>query len=75
MQTGQGTKNLNQGIKDCAGRRGVSSMGSAATGAQQTLTGSVSKYTAEAHHALIALHCAVNKCPFHSVADPLPKPE
>ncbi|KIK33756.1 hypothetical protein CY34DRAFT_68839, partial [Suillus luteus UH-Slu-Lm8-n1] len=28
-------------------------------------------YTAEAHHALIALHCAVNKCPFHSVADPL----
>ncbi|KAG0695807.1 hypothetical protein DFH29DRAFT_813803 [Suillus ampliporus] len=71
MQTGQGTKNLNQGIKDCAGWHGVSSTGSAATGAQQTLTGSVSKYMVEAHRALIALCCAVNKRPFHSVADPL----
>ena len=46
-------------------------MGSDATGAQQTITGSVSKYTAEAHRALIAMRCAVNKRPFHSVADPL----
>ncbi|KAG1737739.1 hypothetical protein EDB19DRAFT_1636670 [Suillus lakei] len=70
MQTGQGTNNLVTGIKDCAVRRGVSS-GSDATRAQQTITGSVSKYTVEAHRALIAMRCAVNKRPFHSVADPL----
>ncbi|KAG2118386.1 hypothetical protein DEU56DRAFT_747789 [Suillus clintonianus] len=70
MQTGQGTNNLVTGMKDCAARRGVSS-GSDATGTQQTITGSVSKYTAEAHRALIAMHCAVNKRPFQSVADPL----
>ncbi|KAG1884719.1 hypothetical protein F4604DRAFT_1574201 [Suillus subluteus] len=71
MQTGQGTKNLNQGVMECAARRGVSTSGANSTGAQQTITGSISKYTAEAHRALIALRCAVNKRPFHSVADPL----
>ncbi|KAG1737253.1 hypothetical protein EDB19DRAFT_1637227 [Suillus lakei] len=70
MQTGQGTNNLVTGIKDYAVWCGVSS-GSDATRAQQTITGSVLKYTAEAHHALIAMRCAVNKHPFHSVADPL----
>ncbi|KAG2360528.1 hypothetical protein BDR07DRAFT_1289484 [Suillus spraguei] len=71
MQTGQGTKNLNQGVTECAARRGVSSSGANSTGTQQTLTGSVSKYTAEAHRALIALRCAVNKHLFHAVADSL----
>lgn len=63
MQTGQGTKNLKQGLIECAARRGVSTSGANSTGAQQTLTRSVSKYTAEAHRALIALRCAVNKRP------------
>ncbi|KAG1863098.1 hypothetical protein F4604DRAFT_1587261, partial [Suillus subluteus] len=40
-------------------------------GAQQTLSGSISKYTPEANRALIVMHCAVNRCPFRSVADPL----
>ncbi|KAG1719043.1 uncharacterized protein EDB91DRAFT_1065957 [Suillus paluster] len=71
MQTGQGMKNLNQGVAECAARRGVSMSGANSTGMQQTITGSVSKYTAEAHHALIALRCVVNKCLFHSVANPL----
>ncbi|KAG2121285.1 hypothetical protein DEU56DRAFT_746765 [Suillus clintonianus] len=70
MQTGQGMNNLVTGMKDCAVRCGVSS-GSDATGTQQTITGSVLKYTAEAHRALIAMRCAVNKHPFQSVADPL----
>ncbi|KAG2363133.1 hypothetical protein BDR07DRAFT_953647 [Suillus spraguei] len=55
MQTAQGTKNLNRGIKECIERRGVSSSGPDATGAQQTITQSVSKYTPEAHRALIAM--------------------
>ncbi|KAG1761696.1 hypothetical protein EDD22DRAFT_779430 [Suillus occidentalis] len=71
MQTGQGTKNLNRGIKECVQRRGVSTEGPNAKGAQQTLSGSISKYTPEAHRALIAMRCAVNKRPFRSVADPL----
>jgi len=71
MQTGQGTKNLNRGIEECVRRRGVSTEGPNAKGAQQTLSGSISKYTPEAHRALIAMRCAVNKRPFNSVADPL----
>lgn len=71
MQTSQGTKNLNRGIKECVQRRGVSTEGPNAKGAQQTLSGSISKYTPEAHRALIAMRCAVNKRPFRSVADPL----
>ncbi|KAG1800701.1 hypothetical protein EV424DRAFT_1586805 [Suillus variegatus] len=60
MQTGQGTKNLNRGITECIQRRGVSTEGPNAKGAQQTLSGSISKYTPEAHRALIAMRCAVN---------------
>ncbi|KAG1852674.1 hypothetical protein F4604DRAFT_1515386, partial [Suillus subluteus] len=70
-QTAQGTKILNRGIKECIERRGVSLSGPDATGAQQTITQSVSKYTPQAHRALIAMRCAVNKRPFHSVADQL----
>ncbi|KAG1847937.1 hypothetical protein C8R48DRAFT_615160 [Suillus tomentosus] len=71
MQTAQGTKNLNRGITECIQRRGVSTEGPNAKGAQQTLSGSISKYTPEAHCALIAMRCAVNRRPFRSVADPL----
>ncbi|KAG1799614.1 hypothetical protein EV424DRAFT_1352282 [Suillus variegatus] len=39
---------------------GVSTEGPNAKGAQQTLSGSISKYTPEAHCALIAMRCAVN---------------
>jgi hypothetical protein len=71
MQTAQGTKNLNRGVKECIQRRGISTQGPDATGAQQTLSNSVSKYTPQAHRALIAMRCAVNKRPFNFVADPL----
>ncbi|KAG1782356.1 hypothetical protein EV702DRAFT_1231648, partial [Suillus placidus] len=71
MQTAQGTKNLNRGVKECIQRRGISTQGPDATGAQQTLSSSVSKYTPQAHRALIAMRCAVNKRPFNFVADPL----
>jgi len=71
MQTGQGTKNLNQGVIKYAARRGVSTSEANSTGVQQTMTGTVLKYTAEAHRAFIASRCAINKRPFRSVADPL----
>ncbi|KAG2053101.1 hypothetical protein BDR06DRAFT_1055145 [Suillus hirtellus] len=71
MQTRQGTKNLNWGITECIQCRGVSTEGLNAKGAQQTLSNSITKYTPEAHCALIVMHCAVNRCPFRSVADPL----
>ncbi|KAG1771677.1 hypothetical protein EV702DRAFT_1136563 [Suillus placidus] len=67
MQTAQGTKNLNRGVKECIQRRGISTQGPDATGAQQTLSSSVSKYTPQAHRALIAMRCAVNKRPFNFV--------
>ncbi|KAG1854523.1 hypothetical protein F4604DRAFT_1802645 [Suillus subluteus] len=42
-------------IKECIERRGVSLSGPDATGAQQTITQSVSKYIPQAHRALIAM--------------------
>ncbi|KAG2047112.1 hypothetical protein BDR06DRAFT_898040 [Suillus hirtellus] len=71
MQTGQGTKNLNWGITECIQCHGVSTEGLNVKGTQQILSSSISKYTPEAHRALIAMHCAVNRCPFRSVTDPL----
>ncbi|KAG1849506.1 hypothetical protein F4604DRAFT_1593326 [Suillus subluteus] len=61
MQTGQGTKNLNWGSEECVQRRGVSTQVPNAKSIQQTLSSSISKYKPEAHRAIIAMRCAVNK--------------
>ncbi|KAG1815862.1 hypothetical protein EV424DRAFT_1325158 [Suillus variegatus] len=70
MQNGQGTKNLQHGATECEKRRGVEAGSLDAVHAQQTIENSVSSYTQAAHHALIALRCAVSKRPFNSVTDP-----
>jgi hypothetical protein len=69
MKTSQGTKNLDCSTATCECQRGVT--GDSSSGAQQTLTKSVSKYSPSRHRAIIAMCCAVSHHPFNSVADPL----
>ncbi|KAG2347655.1 hypothetical protein BDR05DRAFT_876159 [Suillus weaverae] len=70
MQNGQGMKKFQHGVDECEKRRGVEAGTLDAVGAQQTLENSVSSCTQAAHCALIALCCAVSKCPFNFVTDP-----
>lgn len=67
-ETSHGTKNLQRTLAECNRRRGVDTDSS--TNAQQTLHGSISRYTPARHRAVIALRCASSHRPFESYADP-----
>jgi hypothetical protein len=74
MATSEGTMNLKRKIAACLKRCGVSD-GGTSMGAQQTITGTISKYTPSKHRALIAMCCARSSCPFNVVNDPEYKEE
>jgi hypothetical protein len=62
MQSGHGTKNLQEGLRACHNRTGDG------TGNAATRVPSV-KYTPANHRTLIAMRCAKSHCPMNSVAD------
>ena len=73
MMTGQGTSNLSRSIAQCKKKRGVH--GNSPANAQQTLQGSVSKFTEVHHRAIVALRCAASHHAFNMVNDPFYKQE
>ena len=73
MMTGQGTSNLSRSIAQCKKKRGVH--GNSPANAQQTLQGSVSKFTEVRHCAIVALCCAASHRAFNMVNDPFYKQE
>lgn len=68
--TSVGTGNLKRTADACDQRRCSNSGTDTNAGTQQTLHGSVSRYTPARHRALIAVRCARSRRPFESVADP-----
>ena len=73
MMTGQGTSNLSCSIAQCEKKHGVH--GNSPANAQQTLQGSVSKFTEVRHRAIVALRCAASHRAFNMVNDSFYKQE